>query len=122
LLAPRGVNVLWNVDSTDSREWAQGESFSSTADPFPPPAADAPSYDEKVARIVTSVLQDRRIARGAGAIIVLHDTHNTTRDALPAVIAGLREAGYTFGVVEDLVLSRWQASSGELYPRAALHD
>jgi hypothetical protein len=23
LLAPRGVNVLWNIDSTDAREWVQ---------------------------------------------------------------------------------------------------
>jgi peptidoglycan-N-acetylglucosamine deacetylase len=122
LLAPRGVNVLWNVDSTDSREWGQGESFSSTADPIPPPGADAPSYNDKVARIVTSVLQDPRIARGEGAIIILHDTHNTTRDALPALIARLREAGYTFGNVEDLVVGRWQATSGELYPRQVVHD
>jgi peptidoglycan/xylan/chitin deacetylase (PgdA/CDA1 family) len=120
LLAPRGVNVLWNIDSTDSREWAQGESFSSTADPYPPPTAEAPSYDDKVARILASVLQDPRIVRGAGAIIILHDTHNTTRDALPALIAGLRTAGYTFGSVEDLVAARWQAPSAELYPRPAL--
>jgi len=122
LLAPRGVNVLWTVDSTDSREWAQGESFSSTAAPIPPPAADAPSHDDKVARIVTSVLQDPQIARGDGAIIIMHDTHSTTRDALPALIDGLRAAGYTFGSVEDLVVSRWQATSGELYTRPALRD
>jgi peptidoglycan-N-acetylglucosamine deacetylase len=120
LLAPRGVNVLWNIDSTDAREWAQGESFSSTADPYPPPTAEAPSYDDKVARILTSVLDDPRIARGEGAIIVLHDTHNTTRDALPALIAGLRDAGYEFGSVEDLVVSRWQTTSDELYPRPPL--
>jgi hypothetical protein len=36
------------------------------------------------------------------------------------LIDGLREAGYTFGSVEDLVVSRWQATSGELYPRPAL--
>jgi peptidoglycan/xylan/chitin deacetylase (PgdA/CDA1 family) len=117
VLAPRGVNVLWNIDSTDAREWAQDESFSSTADPQPPPTDEAPRYHDKVARILTSVLEDPRIDRGEGAIIVLHDTHDTTRDALPALIAGLRAAGYEFGSVEDLVVSRWHATSSELYPR-----
>jgi peptidoglycan/xylan/chitin deacetylase (PgdA/CDA1 family) len=121
LLATRGVNVLWSIDSTDSREWARGETFSSTAAPSPP-APEAPSYDDKVARILASVLQDPRVASGAGAIILLHDTHNATRDALPALIAGLRAADYTFATLEDLVVSRWQASSSELYPRPALRE
>ncbi len=105
-LSDRGVNVLWTVDSTDSQEWCQGELLSTDrsrvhVDP------SAPSFAQKVARIKQSVLSDPTVVAKMGVIVLFHDTHDTTRAALSDIIDGFRQAGYSFGTLEDYVVTRW---------------
>jgi peptidoglycan/xylan/chitin deacetylase (PgdA/CDA1 family) len=119
LIANRGINVLWTLDSTDSREWAQGESYTRVPGRIVP-AAGAPSYADKLARIKMTVLNAPAIVAGAGAIILFHDTHNTTRDAIGDIVDGLRAAGYSFGTIEELAHSTWGRESLTLTPGPGL--
>lgn len=121
IIAARGLAVMWTVDSTDSREWAQGESFTRRPGQITPDP-NGPTYADKGERIKQTVLTSPAVAAGAGLIILMHDTHNATRDVLPAIITGLRAAGYTFGTVEELVRWRWGRASIELTPGPALYD
>ena len=111
-IAAHGLNVMWNIDSTDSREWAVGESFSRKAGAITLDAG-APTYWNKVERIKRLFLGDPRVARGDGIIVLMHDTHDTTRDSLPDVIRGLSSAGYRFDTIESYAQGRWgrQAST-----------
>jgi peptidoglycan-N-acetylmuramic acid deacetylase len=113
-IARHGLNVLWNIDSTDSVEWTQGESYSRTK--RQDPSTGAPSFDDKVARIEQAVLSDALVASGAGIVVLMHDTHPTTLMALPSVLDGLVAAGYHFATIEDYVAMRWQRPSRELTP------
>ncbi len=116
----RGVNVLWNIDSSDSREWAADESYTKaggrvTADP-------SVSFASKVQRLQTTILGDALVTNHKGVVILMHDTHNATRDALPAIIDGLRAAGYSFATVEEFVESRWRRSSLQMTPGPGLYN
>jgi peptidoglycan/xylan/chitin deacetylase (PgdA/CDA1 family) len=73
-LGERGlVEVLWDVDTGD---W-KGQDAATTA---------------------------RNALSGAddGAVILMHDTLEATVDAVPAIVDGLRERGFTFVTVPDL--------------------
>lgn len=48
---------------------------------------------------VTTVLNEAH----AGSIVLMHDTHPTTVAAVPRIVAGLRERGYTLVRVSDMV-------------------
>jgi len=118
LLPLHGVNVMWTLDSTDSAEWAQGES------PGPGyveiPAPDAPTYEAKMARIKQSVLGAPAVVGGEGVVLLMHDTHNTTRDVLASIIDGLTADGYSFQTIEQYVQARWSRPSLDLAPGPAL--
>ena len=118
LIANRGLDVMWTIDSSDSAEWATGESYTRAGGGVTVDASV--SYADKVARIQSTVLGDPSIAARAGAIILMHDTHNATRDALAAVIDGLVAKGYTFGTIEELAQQRWGRPSLGLTPGPAL--
>jgi peptidoglycan/xylan/chitin deacetylase (PgdA/CDA1 family) len=120
LVANRGLDVMWTIDSSDSAEWATGESYTRAGGGVTVDASV--SYADKVARIQSTVLGDPSIAARAGAIILVHDTHNATRDALPALIDGLRAAGYSFGTIEELARQRWGRPSLTLTPGPGLFD
>ena len=113
-IARKGINVLWNLDSTDSEEWALDESYSRTTREQPKP--EAPSFQAKVARIQDTVLSSPIVARGEGIVVLMHDTHPTTLAALPALIEGLRNIGYEFATIEDYVQGRWRRPSMQLTP------
>jgi peptidoglycan/xylan/chitin deacetylase (PgdA/CDA1 family) len=113
-IAMHGLNIMWNISSTDAFEWAQGESPSRTQPVVKAP--EAPTFAEKVARITRTVLDDANVARGNGIVVLMHDTHNATRDALPAVIDGLSSAGYSFDTIESYVKQRWNRPSLDLTP------
>jgi peptidoglycan/xylan/chitin deacetylase (PgdA/CDA1 family) len=116
-----GYNVLWNVTSTDAFEWAQGEAPTYrtlqngkvTRDPNL-------SYEQKLTRIRSAIFDHPLVKRGAGIVILMHDTHNSTRDLLPEIIAGLRERGYSFDDLENQVLEQFGRGSVELTPGPAL--
>jgi peptidoglycan/xylan/chitin deacetylase (PgdA/CDA1 family) len=119
-IAHHGLNIMWNIDSTDSREWAQGESYSRTM--RQEPSADAPTFTDKTARITQTVLTDAAVSAGTGIVVLMHDTHPTTRDALPAILDGLIAAGYTFETIEQYAQWRWQRPSIELTPGPHLYS
>ncbi|MGO9834913.1 MAG: polysaccharide deacetylase family protein [Polyangiaceae bacterium] len=113
-----GLNVMWTLDSTDSAEWAQGES------PGPGyveiPAPDAPTYEAKMARIQQSVLGAPAVGMGEGIVVLMHDTHNATRDVLASIIDGLSADGYSFETIEQYVQARWSRPSSDLAPGPTL--
>jgi len=99
--AQRGFTVLWNVDSGDSSSWVQGDWLQ----PLPPddePVFYDPNRSEFRARVreISDAVLSR--ADGQGMVVLLHDIHATTRDALPALIDGLSAKGYRFETVEHL--------------------
>lgn len=55
-----------------------------------------------------ATIVETRAVLGAkpGAIILMHDIHPTTVDAVPTIIQSLREAGYTFVTVSTLLAAR----------------
>ncbi len=114
-----GVSVMWTIDSTDSAEWAQGESFSAVPG-SEGPSPGAPTYEAKMARIKHAVLGDPAVVRGDGFIVLMHDTHDTTRDVLASVIDGLVADGYSFQTIEQYVQARWSRPSLDLTPGPAL--
>jgi peptidoglycan/xylan/chitin deacetylase (PgdA/CDA1 family) len=70
-------NVHWHVESEDWEPWRS--------------AAD-----------VAADSVDATVERGDGAVVLLHTWPRSSADALPLVIAGLREAGATFVTVDEL--------------------
>lgn len=73
--ADAGMGVaLWNVDPYDWRD-----------------------RDANVVR--DRVLRDTR----PGSIVLMHDLHGTTVDAVPSIIAGLKSQGYTMVTLSELV-------------------
>ncbi|HET8937249.1 MAG TPA: polysaccharide deacetylase family protein [Polyangiales bacterium] len=113
-IARHGLNVLWNLDSTDSQEWALEESYSRTV--HEEPSSGAPNFRAKTQRIKDTILTSPVVMRGGGIVVLMHDTHPTTLSALPDMIQGLRDMGYTFETVEEYVQERWQRASMELTP------
>lgn len=119
-VSSHGLNIMWNITSTDASDWAIGESYSRTAMPVPTP--DPPEYAEKIARLKNYVLGSEQFAAGEGMIILMHDTHSTTRDVLPELIDGLAAAGYVFETIDQYVDWRWQRPAMDLTPGPALYQ
>ena len=65
------LTVLWSTDTIDWRPVADG----------------GPTAAQTAAKVIAN--------RAPGAIVLMHLGGYTTRNALPAMIAGLRAAGYT---------------------------
>jgi peptidoglycan/xylan/chitin deacetylase (PgdA/CDA1 family) len=121
-VSSHGLNIMWNITSTDASDWATGESYSSTSTPNPTEGVPIPSYAEKVARVQNSVLASPQIATGQGMIVLMHDTHNATRDALPAMIDGLVAAEYSFETIDHYVEWRWGRPAIDLTPGPSLYQ
>ncbi|MBX7098987.1 MAG: polysaccharide deacetylase family protein [Myxococcaceae bacterium] len=115
VLKERGLNVLWNLDSSDSADWAKGEWYRAgdASHPYDP---SQPAYKAKVARIRDTVLNSSLVRNGKGITVLFHDSHPASRDALPAIIDGLRAAGYTFTTTETWARSTWKKPSLDLTP------
>jgi len=97
----------WKFDSTDSWDWANGEWYKSSA------RIDEkkPSFIYKRERIYNRITAN---ADGKGMVILMHDTHLTTRDVLHSVITELKRKGYIFCTMEEFVLWRYSKGSREL--------
>lgn len=112
--ARRGINVLWNADSGDSSGWVRGDwlepsrySDSLFYDP------SRPEFQAKVRDVRAASLAQ---ADGRGLVILFHDIHATTRDALRPVVQELKRRGYTFGTAEDLSRAALQRPSADASP------
>jgi peptidoglycan/xylan/chitin deacetylase (PgdA/CDA1 family) len=103
-LAGRGFVMLWTTgwDSSDSADWADGEWFDSLAKNYHP---GGPSYEAKMQREMGRIL---KWADGlASGVILMHDTHPTSRDILKSAIEELKRRGYSFATLEDYCRWRW---------------
>jgi peptidoglycan/xylan/chitin deacetylase (PgdA/CDA1 family) len=114
-----GYNVLWNISSTDADEWAMGEA-ATKVELSRNRSSSSVSYSDKQDRIRSTVLDHPLVLAGKGIVVLMHDTHNATRDALPELIDGLRERGYTFATLEEQVVDQYGRSSLELTPGPAI--
>jgi len=108
-LGSKGIVVLWTEgwDSSDSTDWAQGEWFAPEARRYHP---DTESYAEKMNREMRRLL--KRADGKQSGIILMHDTHPTSRDILKALIIEYKRRGYSFGTLEDYAEWRWPSSPG----------
>jgi peptidoglycan/xylan/chitin deacetylase (PgdA/CDA1 family) len=116
-ISSHGLNIMWTTTSTDAQDWALDEGYSRSSAPVRDP--NPPTYEVKLDRVKSAVLAD---ATGPGIIVLMHDTHSTTRDVLADIIAGLKQRGYSFQTIEQYVQWRWQRSSIELTPGPSLYD
>lgn len=73
---PSGEIILWSVDTLD---WKT----------------------RSTAKTIASVKKEAR----PGAIVLMHDIHKPTVDAVPAIVKHLRDEGYTLVTVDDLLAS-----------------
>ena len=119
VFARHGYNVLWNISSTDADEWAIGESYNQV-ELNRMRWQSSVAYADKVARIRSTVLDHALVQAGKGIVVLMHDSHNATRDALADVIDRLRARGYRFATIEDQVQAQYGRSSLELTPGPAL--
>ena len=60
-----------------------------------------------------SILNEVKKEVKPGSIILMHDVHQTTIDALPTVLDYLKEQGYTFVTVDELL--NYQLESHRIY-------
>jgi peptidoglycan/xylan/chitin deacetylase (PgdA/CDA1 family) len=121
-ISSHGLNIMWNITSTDAADWAVDESYSSTTTPNPSEGVPIPSFAEKVARVQNAVLASTQIAAGEGMIVLMHDTHSATREALPSMIDGLVAAGYSFETIDHYVEWRWGRPAIDLTPGPSLYQ
>jgi peptidoglycan/xylan/chitin deacetylase (PgdA/CDA1 family)/chaperonin cofactor prefoldin len=104
VLTDRGLVMLWTIgwDSSDSFDWAKGEWYTVSSTRYRPGTS---SYDSKMDRETARIL---KTADGnASGIVLMHDTHPTTRDVLKSLIEELKRRGYSFGTLEDYCRWRW---------------
>jgi len=103
-LGGRYLVMMWTLgwDSADSVNWAPGEWMESTSARYNP--ADT-GYLKKMSIDMTRILKH---ADGtASGVILMHDTHPTSRDILKQLIETLKQRGYTFATLEDYARWRW---------------
>jgi peptidoglycan/xylan/chitin deacetylase (PgdA/CDA1 family) len=99
--------MLWTSgwDSSDSIDWASGEWYETSNARYHP---GGKSYEKKIQREMDRIL--KRADGNAGGIILMHDTHPTSRDVLKGLIDELKLRGYGFGTLEDYCRWRWGPS------------
>jgi peptidoglycan/xylan/chitin deacetylase (PgdA/CDA1 family) len=103
-LNDRGIVMLWTTgwDSSDSADWATGEWFEASAKRYHPGSAP---YERKMEREANRIL--KRADGVEGGIVLMHDTHPTSRDILKSLIEELKRRGYSFSTLEDYCRWRW---------------
>jgi peptidoglycan/xylan/chitin deacetylase (PgdA/CDA1 family) len=116
ILARRGLVMMWTIgwDSSDSSDWAPGEWFEKNSAKYKP---GGPAYELKVQREAQRIL--KRADGEASGVILMHDTHPTSRDVLKALIEELKRRGYSFGTLEDYARWRWGKGAFDNPPHPA---
>lgn len=90
IVAKHGVEINWNIDSNDTA------------------CSDASC-------VVRNVLS--QVDAGLGGVVLMHCVKPHTADALPEVIAALRDRGVRFVSVEDLLNEKYGQSSRDIVGR-----
>jgi peptidoglycan-N-acetylglucosamine deacetylase len=62
------------------------------------------------AGVTWEMVRDTALTATNGSIVLMHD-HQTTVDALPSIISGLRSRGFELVTVTELLDTEWQAAS-----------
>ncbi|NNM55198.1 MAG: polysaccharide deacetylase family protein [Spirochaetales bacterium] len=95
--------MMWTIgwDSADSIDWAKGEWY----EPGPRYHPNTPQYKAKMKRDIDRILN--RAHNGASGIILMHDTHPTSRDSLKTLIEILKKRGYRFDTLDNYCRWRW---------------
>jgi peptidoglycan/xylan/chitin deacetylase (PgdA/CDA1 family) len=103
-LGNRGIVMLWTTgwDSSDSVDWASGEWYEASNARYHP---GTQSYERKMQREMERIL--KRADGNSGGVILMHDTHPTSRDILKDLIEELKRRGYAFATLEDYCRWRW---------------
>ncbi len=104
ILEKRGLVMMWTLgwDSGDSANWAPGEWYEKGSPRYHPGGA---KYREKVKAELDRIL--KKADGTASGVILMHDTHPTSRDVLAPLIKELKARGYHFATLEDYALWRW---------------
>jgi peptidoglycan-N-acetylglucosamine deacetylase len=107
-LSSESVVVLWNEsgDTRDSENYVKGEWYTTKETD-----RSTPEFRAKSERIFNRVSQ---AADGKGLVVLMHDTHPTSIEALPRIIGMLKQRGYAFATMEDWVKWRYGLSSADL--------
>jgi Predicted xylanase/chitin deacetylase len=115
-LESRGIVMLWTGgwDSSDSLDWAKGEWYTASAKRFAP---GGPGYERKMEREKGRILA--RADGLASGVVLMHDTHPTSRDVLKSLIDELKARGYEFATLEDYCSWRWGPSVFERFDSGA---
>jgi peptidoglycan/xylan/chitin deacetylase (PgdA/CDA1 family) len=103
-IGKRGAVCLWTTgwDSADSADWVKGEWWRQGDARYYPGGA---AYQAKVERLKARVLSQ---ADGlSSGVVLMHDIHPTSRDALRGLIRELKARGYRFGTMADYATWRW---------------
>ncbi|MDQ3892795.1 MAG: polysaccharide deacetylase family protein, partial [Actinomycetota bacterium] len=85
----RAYPVMWNVDS---RDW---------------------ELDEQAGSIAENV---RTTTSKKGGVILLHDTHESTAEALPLIIAQYAAAGFSFTTVREMLADKYGVEPDSIQP------
>lgn len=103
-LSDQGIVMLWTIgwDSSDSVDWAKGEWYTVSAKRYAP---GSPSYERKMQREKERIL--KRADGLASGVVLMHDTHPTSKDVLKSLIEELKGRGYSFATLEDYCVWRW---------------
>lgn len=109
----KAVVCMWtrHFDSGDSMGWVRGEWY----EKGPRIYEGGEEFRDKMRRIYNRLMER---ADGRGLVILMHDTHPTTRDILPAVIDNLKKRGYRFATMEEYVRWRWGMASADIVDAA----
>jgi peptidoglycan-N-acetylglucosamine deacetylase len=99
------LNVMWTAawDSLDSRSWVKGEWLDPKSPLYDPGTKEFSAKADQLAKRILGVAD---MMGGRGAVILFHETHPTSLAALPRIIQGLRDRGYRFGTVVELL--KWK--------------
>lgn len=108
-LSEDSLVILWNEDgdTRDSEDYVKGEWYTKAKTD-----RGTPEFRAKADRILARVAA---AADGRGLVVLMHDTHPTSAEALPRIIALLKARGYSFATMEDWAKWRFGQSSADLF-------
>jgi len=107
-LSEDSMVILWSEegDTRDSEDYVKGEWYTKAKTD-----RGTPEFRAKADRILRRVAA---AADGRGIVILMHDTHPTSVEALPRIIALLKARGYSFATMEDWAKWRFGLPSADL--------
>ena len=99
------IVMMWTIgwDSADSINWAPGEWYESDSKRYHP--SGSLPYRKKMEMEMNRILT--HAVDGHSGVILMHDTHPTSRDILKKMIETLKRRGYHFATMDDYCKWRW---------------